>query len=104
MSLPTVTAAEGHQTEGRHTMSNDLTTRRRVPGPDDAAHDDGLLMHDLTVVNTMIGRYVLRFLDADAGHAEPIPVADEHNLADRLTDAAEAIRARADRRDRDERP
>lgn len=84
-------------------MPNDLTTRHRVPGPDEAAHDDGLLMHDLTVVNTVIGRYVVRFLNADAGRAEPVPVADERVLADRLTSAAEAIRARADRRDRDQR-
>jgi hypothetical protein len=85
-------------------MPNDLSMCLRVPGPDDAAHDDGLLMHDLTVINTAIGRYVLRFLDADTGHTEPIPISDERGLADRLTDAAEAIRARADRRAQDERP
>jgi hypothetical protein len=85
-------------------MVNDVTTRSRVPGPDPAAHEDGLLMHDLTVVNTMIGRYVLRFLDADAGVTPPIPPADEHALADRLTEAAEAIRARASRREQAERP
>jgi hypothetical protein len=81
-------------------MSNDLTPRVGMPGPDHAAHDDGLLMHDLTVVNTMIGRYVVRFLDADAGAAEPIPVADERALADRLTSAAKALQARATRRER----
>lgn len=84
-------------------MPNDLTTRAEVPGPDEAAHDDGLLMHELTVVNNMIGRYVLRFLDVDAGHAEPIPAADERALADRVIRAGDAIRARADRRDQDER-
>lgn len=79
-------------------MPNDLTTRARIPGPDNAAHDDGLLMHDLTVVNTMIGRYVLRFLDADAGRCEPVPVADELALAERLANAAEALAARVARR------
>jgi hypothetical protein len=79
-------------------MSNDLTTRACVPGPDNAAHDDGLLMHDLTVVNSMIGRYVLRFLDADAGRREPIPIADELALAERLANAAETLAARVARR------
>jgi hypothetical protein len=79
-------------------MPNELTTRSRLPGPDDAAHDDGLLMHDLTVLNTMIGRYVLRYLDADAGRAEPIAASDEHALGERLTSAADAVRARATRR------
>jgi len=73
-----------------------------IPGPDDAAHDDGLLMHELTVVNSQLGRYVLRFLDADAGQADPISPSDEHALADRLTRAAERIRNRAARREQDE--
>jgi hypothetical protein len=54
------------------------------------------------VANTLLGRYVVRFLDADSGHAAPIPTDDEHALADRLTTAAEAIRARATRRDQHE--
>ena len=83
-------------------MPNDLTARPRVPGPDNAAHEDGLLMHDLTALNTLLGRYVLRHLDADSGRADPIPTADEHALADRLTTAAEAVRARATRREQDE--
>jgi len=85
-------------------MPNDLTRCSRVPDPDNAAHDDGLLMHDLTVLNTMIGRYVLRFLDADAGRREPVPVADELALAERLTNVAKAIAARIARRAKDERP
>ena len=83
-------------------MPNNLTTRSCVPGPDNAAHDDGLLMHDLTVVNAMIGRYVLHFLDADAGRREPVPVADELALAERLTGVAKAIAARVVRRAEDE--
>jgi hypothetical protein len=72
--------------------------------PDDHAHEDGLLMHELTVVNNMIGRYVVRFLDADAGRVQPISATDEHTLADRLARTADAIRARATRRARDEQP
>ena len=83
-------------------MPHDLTPNgRTVPGPDNAAHDDGLLMHELTVVNSQLGRYVLRFLDADAGQADPINPADERALADRLTHAADAIRDRAARREQD---
>lgn len=69
-----------------------------VPPPDEAAHLDGLLMHELTVVNTQLARYVLRFLDAEAGQAEPITVADELALADSVATAAATIRARAERR------
>lgn len=69
-----------------------------IPAPDEAAHLDGLLMHELSVVNPLIARYVLRHLDSDAGLAAPISVADEMVLANRVAAAAEAIRARARRR------
>jgi hypothetical protein len=83
-------------------MPHELTPQRgKIPGPDDAAHNDGLLMHELTVVNSQLGRYVLRYLDADAGQAEPINPSDERALADRLARAAEAIRNRAASREQD---
>jgi hypothetical protein len=85
-------------------MSNDLPARSRASSPDDAAHEDGLLMHEVTVVNAMLGKYVLRCLDADALRAAPIAPADEHALADRLTATAEGVRARATRRSQNERP
>jgi hypothetical protein len=72
-----------------------------VPGiaaSDEAAHLDGRLMHELTKVNYQLSRYVLRFLDADAGRVSPAPVADELALASCLETAAGAIRARAERR------
>lgn len=69
-----------------------------VPPPDPVAHDDGRLMHDLTVLNTALGRYVLRFLDADAGRVEPLSVADELALADQISDVAAGLRTRAVRR------
>lgn len=69
-----------------------------IPPPDDAAHQGGMLVAELTQVNTLIGRYVLRFLDADAGRAEPLSTDDERALADRVTRAAEALRTRAARR------
>jgi len=71
-----------------------------VPPPDEAAHLDGRLMHELSAVNYHLGQYVLRYYDADAGRAEPVPVADERALAVSVASAAEAIRARAARRER----
>ena len=70
----------------------------RVPLPDDAAHQDGLLMHEVSDLNALLGRYVLRFLDADAGRTSPFPPDDELVLADRVAALAEALRARAARR------
>lgn len=68
------------------------------PPPDETAHQDGRLMHELTVVNSQISRYVLRFLDADAGQAEPLSVADERALGERIAEVAAGLCARADRR------
>jgi len=85
-------------------MPNDLQASSQTPGPHDTDREDDLLMHDLTVVNAMLGRYVLRYLDEGARRAGPIATADEHALADRLTAAADRIRARADRRTQQDRP
>lgn len=71
---------------------------RPLPPPDDAAHEDGRLMHEITSVNALLGRYVLRFLDADAGRRDPVSSTDEHDLAERVSDVADGIRARAVRR------
>jgi hypothetical protein len=70
-----------------------------IPPPDEAAHLDNLLMAEVTSVNNQLGRYVLRFLDADAGRAEPMSVVDERALADRVAAMAEGLHARAARRD-----
>jgi hypothetical protein len=72
----------------------------RIPPPDDDAHQDGLFMHELTVVNSLLGRYVVRFFDSDSGRAEPISTDDERDLAGRVAAVAVALRARAARRDR----
>ena len=72
-----------------------------IPAPDQLAHEDGLLMHDVTVLNTDLGRYVLRYLDADSGRAAPLDVAAELALADRMTEIADQLRARANRRQSD---
>jgi hypothetical protein len=74
----------------------------KVPPLDEAAHLDGLLMHELSTLNDHLGQYVLKHYDADAGRAEPVTIAEERALADSVTTAAEAIRARAARRERQE--
>lgn len=74
---------------------------REIPPPDEMAHLDGQLMHELTKANYQLSCYVLRFLDADAGRVTPMPVTAELALASCLETAANAIRARAERRSRD---
>ncbi len=73
-----------------------------VPPPDEAAHQDGRLMHELSTVNAMLSRYVLQFLDADAGRIEPLSITDERTLAARLAEAASAVQARVERREQHE--
>ena len=70
-----------------------------IPPPDDAAHHDNVLMADVTQVNTLLGRYVLHFLDADAKRAIPVSTTEERSLANRVAALAKGLRARADRRD-----
>jgi hypothetical protein len=70
-----------------------------VDQSDDGAHSDELFIHELTVVNALLGRYVLRFLDADAGRTTAVTTADDRALAQRVNAVAEGIRARAERRD-----
>lgn len=69
-----------------------------ISQPDEAAHQDSVLIAELAELNTMIGRYILRFLDADAGRAEPISPEDERALVERATRVIESLRARAERR------
>ncbi|HEU5073916.1 MAG TPA: hypothetical protein VFU02_07080, partial [Polyangiaceae bacterium] len=64
----------------------------------EAAHLDGRLMHELSALNYLMAQYVLRHYDAEAGRSAPTSVADELALADSVTAAGNAIRARAQRR------
>jgi hypothetical protein len=68
-----------------------------VPG-DDAYHDDKQLIAALTALNGQVSRYVLRYLDADAGRVVPTSVEDELALGERIVELGEAVRARAERR------
>ena len=69
-----------------------------VPPPDEVAHLDGRLIHDLSEINYRLAQYMVRFYDADAGRVEPISITDEIALAEQIAAAAEAVRARAARR------
>jgi hypothetical protein len=71
-----------------------------ITRPDDAAYQDNVLMAEVAEVNTMLGRYVIRFLDADAGRVAPLSTSDERALADQVTAVAAGLRARAVRRER----
>lgn len=68
-----------------------------VPG-DDAYHDDKQLIADLASLNGQVGRFVLRYLDADAGRTVPTSPADEIALGECMVRLGEAVQARAERR------
>ena len=70
-----------------------------IPPPDEDAHQDSVLIAELAEINTMIGRYILRFLDADAGRTEPTNPDDERALIERATRAIDTLRARSERRE-----
>jgi hypothetical protein len=72
---------------------------RAIPPPDEAAHLDSVFIAEVAGVNSQLSRYLLRLLDADAGRAEPLSVADERALAERVAAVAEGLRSRAGRRD-----
>lgn len=73
--------------------------RPPIPPPDHAAHLDNLLVAEIANLNTQLGRYVLHFLDADAGRVAPSSVEDDRALADTVAGVAEGLRARAERRE-----
>jgi hypothetical protein len=76
------------------------TTQSRFSAAENAAPVDVLLKQELTALNELLTNYVLRFSDADNSRAETVSVAAELALADSVTAAANAIRARAERRKR----
>lgn len=65
---------------------------------EEVAHHDSVLMAEVSQVNTLLSRYLLRVLDADAGRASELSPDDERALADRVAAVAVELRARAARR------
>lgn len=76
----------------------------RLAPAEDPAHEDNLLMAAIATVNDQLGRYVLRFLDADAGRVKPVSPRDERALADSVTAIAEGLTSRAARREQQGEP
>jgi hypothetical protein len=68
-----------------------------MPG-DDSWQADKALMASLTPLISLLSIYVMRYLDADAGQGEPISVADERTLGEKVLALGTALQARADRR------
>jgi len=68
-----------------------------MPG-DSAFHDDNQFLAELTELNGLIGRYVLRHLAAGAGRTTPSSPHDEHALGEHLVQVGQAMRTRADQR------
>jgi hypothetical protein len=57
--------------------------------------EDSKFIAELTSLNTWIGRYVLRYLDADAGRTKPAAPQDEQALGDRLVTLGLAMQTKA---------
>lgn len=76
-----------------------ITMHGSISPPDEAAHQDSVLIAELAEINTLIHRYILRFLDADAGRAEPISIEEERALVDRAASVIDSLRARTERRE-----
>lgn len=55
-------------------------------------------MLDVIALNNELGRYVVRFIDADTGRVEPLSVIGELALADQMAAVADGLRVRAIRR------
>jgi hypothetical protein len=79
-------------------QTRDHRSRSTAPRSDPVAHKDGRLMLDVIAVNNELGRYVVRFIDADTGRVEPLSVVGELALADQVAAVADGLRARAIRR------
>jgi hypothetical protein len=73
--------------------------RGSIPPPDESAHEDSVLVAELAAVNTLIARYILRLLDADAGRAAQISIEDERVLIERVAGILDSLRARSVRRE-----
>lgn len=56
-------------------------------------------MAEVANVNALLGRYVLRLLDTDAGRGLPLTTNDERALANRVAAVSDGLRARASRRE-----
>jgi hypothetical protein len=73
-------------------------TGDHVPSSAEAAHLDALLTHELSAMTELLMHYTLTIADDDTGPTRTVSVTAELALADTLSAAADAMRARATRR------
>jgi len=59
--------------------------------------EESKFIAELTRLNTWVGRYVMRYLDADAGRAQPATTQDDQALGDQLVALGRAMQTRARR-------
>lgn len=65
---------------------------------DEAWKEDLEFIADLAQLNDRLKRYVLRYMDADAGRTSPVGTADERALGSWMVELGKALQSRADRR------
>lgn len=57
--------------------------------------EESMFIAELTRLNNWIGRYVMRYLDADAGRTQPATTQDEQALGDQLMALGQAMQTKA---------
>ena len=57
--------------------------------------EESKFIAELTSLNTWIGRYVIRYLDADAGRSQPATTNDHQALGDQLVALGLAMQTKA---------
>ena len=57
--------------------------------------EESMFIAELTRLNTWIGRYVMRYLDADAGRTQPATAHDDQVLGDQLVALGLAMQTKA---------
>jgi len=89
-----------HTTISSRSTAARPSDRTQAPFSDEAAHLDSMLIAELATVNTLIAKYILRSTGVDDRETAEISLADERSLADLLASAADGLRARVSRRER----
>jgi hypothetical protein len=64
-------------------------------GDHSAWREESKFIAELASLNAGIGRYVLRYLDADAGRTQPATPQDEQALGERLVALGQAMQTKA---------
>jgi hypothetical protein len=68
-----------------------------LPPLDEAGYQDRVLMAEIGKLNEKLGRYLLRYLDAEANRAEPVSQSEERALAEAMVALASKVFERAGR-------